>query len=94
MTLNQIRYFLAVCDEANFTRAAKRCRISQPSLTNAVKALENELGGCLFDRSECMKLTDLGYAVRPQFIKIMRAVNAAEEVASQATWTARRSARR
>ena len=51
MQMNQIRYFLALYDERNFTRAAKRCGVSQPSLTNAIKRLEQILGGPLFDRA-------------------------------------------
>ena len=45
MELYQIRYFLAVCDTLNFTRAAEQCNVAQPSLTRAVKKLEDELGG-------------------------------------------------
>jgi len=48
MQMHQICYFLALCEERSFTRAAKRCGISQPSLTNAIIALERELGGALF----------------------------------------------
>ena len=44
MELYQIRYFLAVSDTLNFTRAAEQCHVSQPSLTRAVKKLEGELG--------------------------------------------------
>ncbi len=43
MELHQIRYFLAVCGTLNFTRAAEHCHVSQPSLTRAVKKLEDEL---------------------------------------------------
>lgn len=64
--LAQIRYFVALCRERNFTRAARRCGISQPSLSNAIKALESELGGRLFERLG-MSLTPLGKSVRPQF---------------------------
>jgi DNA-binding transcriptional LysR family regulator len=94
VTLNQIRYFLALCEEANVTRAAKRCSISQPSLTNAVRALENELGGRLFDRDRCMELTALGRKVWPYFFEAFRAVEAAEEAATRATSPRRRSGRR
>ena len=45
MELHQIRYFLALCEERSFTRAASGCGISQPSLTNAILRLEQELGG-------------------------------------------------
>ena len=65
MELRQVRYFLTLCEELNFTRAAKRCGISQPSLTNAIKALETELQGCLFDRAPKPRLTELGEFVKP-----------------------------
>ena len=50
MEMHQIRYFLALCEELSFTRAAQRCAIAQSSLTRAIKALETELGGALFHR--------------------------------------------
>jgi DNA-binding transcriptional LysR family regulator len=48
---SQIQYFVALCAELNFTRAAKRCGVSQPSLSNGIKALESDLGGPLFQRA-------------------------------------------
>ena len=45
MQMQHVSYFLALCEERSFTRAAKRCGVSQPSLTNAIMALEQELGG-------------------------------------------------
>lgn len=67
MEMNQIRYFLAVCEHSNFTHAAKASNVSQPSLTAAIKKLEDELGGPLFlrDRAGC-RLTPLGSLVRPR----------------------------
>ena len=64
MEMQQIRYFLAVCDKSSFTRAAESAYVSQPSLTQAIKKLEDELGWELFtrDRSECL-LTSLGHLV-------------------------------
>ena len=50
MQMHQIRHFLALCEECNFTRAAKWSGITQPSLTNAISALERESGGALFQR--------------------------------------------
>ena len=68
MELHQIRYFLALCEELNFTRAAQRCDVAQPSLTRAIKALEAELGGALFHRQRAhTRLTRLGQKVRPLF---------------------------
>ncbi|MDJ0918452.1 MAG: LysR family transcriptional regulator [Woeseiaceae bacterium] len=66
MEMNQVRYFLAVCEHRNFTHAARASYVSQPSLTAAIKKLEDEFGGALFlrDRAGC-RLTALGALVRP-----------------------------
>ncbi len=67
MELHQIRYFLAVHETRNFTRAAERCHVSQPALTNAIKKLEAELDGPLFHRDRSgAKLTTLGEMVLPR----------------------------
>lgn len=50
MEIQQIRYFLAVADLRNFTRAAERCHVAQPSLSQQIKKLEQALGGPLFHR--------------------------------------------
>jgi LysR family hydrogen peroxide-inducible transcriptional activator len=47
---HQVSYFLALCEEQSFTRAARRCGIAQPSLTRAIQSLESEFGGLLFER--------------------------------------------
>jgi DNA-binding transcriptional LysR family regulator len=71
--MHEVRYFLAVCDTLNFTRAAERCNVSQPSLTRAIQKLEAELGGLLFRRERAAThLTDLGQLVRPQLEQIAR----------------------
>jgi LysR family transcriptional regulator, hydrogen peroxide-inducible genes activator len=67
MEMHQVRYFLAVAKELNFTRAAEKCNVSQPSLSRAIQQLEGELGGPLFRRERHVTcLTDLGEMVRPQ----------------------------
>src|SRR5262245_20060523 len=81
MQMQQIRYFLALCEELNFTRAARRCGISQPTLTNAVGRLEQELGGALFQRKPRIALTALGRAVRPYLNEIEQGERAAREAA-------------
>ena len=59
--MHQVSYFLALCEEQNFTRAAKRCGVAQPSLTRAIQQLEQEFGNRLFERNNTtVRLTDLG----------------------------------
>ena len=90
MQMHQIRYFLALCEERNFTRAAKRCGVSQPSLTNAIIRLEQKLGGALFQRKPLVSLTVLGHAVHSHFDRIAQNVDQARE-AAQAMADVRRS---
>jgi hypothetical protein len=72
--IHQVSYFLALCEERNFTRAARRCGVAQPSLTRAIQQLEQEFGNRLFERDNTsVQLTDLGAYVRPDFEQIDRA---------------------
>ncbi len=83
MEMHEIRYFLAVCDILNFTRAAERCHVSQPSLTRAVQKLEAELGGLLFRRERSLThITDLGRLVRPHLERILTDADAAKTTAT------------
>jgi DNA-binding transcriptional LysR family regulator len=50
MKLRHLHYFLVLSEELNFTRAARHCKVSQPSLSNAIKSLERKLGGRLVNR--------------------------------------------
>jgi DNA-binding transcriptional LysR family regulator len=66
MEMQQIRYFLALSETLNFTRAAEQCNVTQPALTRAVKMLEEELGGDLLLREgRLSRLTDLGIRMLP-----------------------------
>ncbi len=68
MDFNQIRYFLALAETLNFTRAAERCDVSQPALTQSIRRLESELGGSLIRREGvASSLTPLGLALQGQF---------------------------
>lgn len=72
---HQIRYFLALCEEHSFTRAARRCGVAQPSLTRAIRELENECAGQLFERNRSnVSLTGLGHHVKPDFVRVERAL--------------------
>ena len=73
MDFNQVRYFLALADTLNFTRAAERCYVSQPALTQGIKRLEDELGGELVRRDgRYTELTELGRGLRAHFEQINR----------------------
>jgi Bacterial regulatory helix-turn-helix protein, lysR family len=88
MEMHQVRYFLALCEERNFIRAARRCGVAQPSLSRAIKQMEAELGGSLFDRDRA-QLSDLGVLVRPELARIDR--SAAETKRKAAKFLAGRS---
>ncbi|MBA5777096.1 LysR family transcriptional regulator [Stappia sp. F7233] len=71
MELHEIRYFLALCETLNFTRAAEACNVTQPALTRAIKSLEDKLGGRLIHRERGnTHLTELGRMMQPYFGEI------------------------
>lgn len=82
MELNQIRCFLAVAETLNFTRAAEQCGLTQPSLSRAIKKLEQEVGGTLIRRERGhTHLTEMGALLRPQ---LAQALSLAENALSEA----------
>ena len=89
MKFHQVRYFLALYEERSFTRAAKRCGVTQPSLTNAIKDLECRLGGTLFYRTPGSepRPTELASEIKPYLEKIyenaQRVLQVAEECLEQ-----------
>src|SRR4051794_3219711 len=86
MEMHQIRYFLAVSEELNFTRAAESCHVAQPSLTRAIKLLEEELGGALFHRERARThLTELGRVMRPYLEETYRQSQQAKDLAARFT---------
>ena len=65
MELRHLRYFLAVCEEMNFTKAADKLAIAQPPLSRQIKDLEEELGTLLFIREHhSLRLTEEGVRFR------------------------------
>lgn len=87
MVSAQIRYFLTLYDELNFTRAAKRCGVSQPSLTNGIKDLESRFGGKLFYRISSSQSqtrpTELAVALKPHFKRMIDSARQAQRIADQ-----------
>jgi DNA-binding transcriptional LysR family regulator len=84
MEMHQVRYFLALCEELNFTRAAERCNVAQPSLTRAIKQLEEELGGTLFHRERAnTHLSELGRTLKPYLEQVYRRAEDAKREAHE-----------
>src|SRR5436190_13336006 len=83
MEMHQVKYFLTLCEELNFTRAAERCNVAQPALTRAIKLLEEEFGGLLFHRERVRThLSELGQAVRPYLDEVRRQSTQAKQLAT------------
>lgn len=86
MELHQLRYFVAVADLSSFTRAAERCCVAQPSLSQQIIKLEAELKQPLFERlGRTVKLTEAGEALYAQAVQILAAVDEIHERVSAAT---------
>ncbi len=84
MELHQLRYFCAVADTASFSRAAEKCHVSQPSLSQQILKLESELGGRLFDRlGRSVRLTDLGEAFLPRARSVLHELASAKDELSE-----------
>ena len=85
MELHQLRYFCAVADTGSFSRGAEQSHVSQPSLSQQIRKLEDELGARLFDRlGRSIRLTELGKAFLPRARAVLRELEAARgEVAEQ-----------
>jgi DNA-binding transcriptional LysR family regulator len=83
MEMHQVRYFRALCETLNFSRAAETCNVSQPALTRAVRKLEEELGGLLLRREHLLThLTAFGRPVRPHLEQMMAEAEAAKSTAT------------
>lgn len=86
MELQQLRYLVAVAEEASFTAAARREHVAQPAVSAAIKALEHELGVPLFRRGRTgARPTEAGLAVLAHARAALSAVAAARHVAEEVT---------
>src|SRR2546428_3508745 len=75
MNIRQLECFVAVVDEGSFTRAARRVGITQPSLSQHIRSLEEELNGAVFDRlPRGVSLTPAGRILLPEARAAVRAV--------------------
>jgi DNA-binding transcriptional LysR family regulator len=80
--MQQVRYFVALAETLNFTRAAEKCNVSQPALTRAIQQLEHELGGPLFHRERGnTHLSELGRMMQPYLESVEASTRAAKAAA-------------
>jgi LysR family hydrogen peroxide-inducible transcriptional activator len=84
MTLSELRYIVAVAQERHFGRAAKACFVSQPTLSIAIKKLEDELGVQIFERlAGDVTLTPAGKQIAEQAQRTLEAAESVRQVARQ-----------
>ncbi|MFC0545846.1 LysR family transcriptional regulator [Kutzneria chonburiensis] len=86
MELRQLEYFVAVAEDANFTRAAERLHVAQPGVSAQIKQLERELGLPLLDRTgRTVTLTEAGAAVLPFARAALGAVAGSKQAVDELT---------
>lgn len=84
MTLTDLRYIVALARERHFGRAAEKCHVSQPTLSVAVKKLEDELGVTLFERSAAdVRITPIGEQIVAQAERVINESALVREIAEQ-----------
>lgn len=84
MELRTLRHFVTVAEELNFGRAAKRLYISQPGLSQSIRALEREIGRPLFERSrQHVALTSFGTALLPEAERLLEHASQVEQLAKR-----------
>ena len=82
MTLTELRYVVTLARERHFGRAAERCHVSQPTLSVAVKKLEDELGIPLFERSKSsIRVTETGQRIIEQAQRVLDQVGVIRDMA-------------
>jgi len=84
MTLTELKYIVAVARERHFGRAAEACFVSQPTLSVAIKKLEEELGVQLFERGNVeVAVTPVGEQIVEQAQRVLEQTNTIREIAQQ-----------
>ncbi len=86
MELHQLRYFVTVADLGSFTRAAEKCFVAQPSLSQQIIKLEGELRQPLFERlGRIVRLTQAGQALYTQAVSVLGTVDEIRDRVTAAT---------
>ncbi|MDO8315677.1 MAG: hydrogen peroxide-inducible genes activator [Rugosibacter sp.] len=83
MTLTELRYIVALARESHFGRAAEKCHVAQPTLSVAVKKLEDSLGIALFERNSSeVRLTTIGTQIVAQAERVLSEAARVTEIAA------------
>ena len=84
MEMHDIRYFIALSQTLNFTKAAEACHVTQPALTRAIRKMEDELGGLLFSREAAnTHMTELGRLIQPHLTEVMKQTGEVKKTATR-----------
>ncbi len=84
MTITQLRYVLAIAEQQNFTKAAEKCFVTQPTLSTQIQKLEDELDILIFDRSKKpIELTDVGRKIVQQAKNIVDESERIQDIVDQ-----------
>lgn len=84
MTLTDLRYIVVLARERHFGRAAQKCFVTQPTLSVAVKKLEEQLGVMLFERGASeVRVTPIGAQVVAQAERVLAEAGRVAEIAAQ-----------
>ena len=84
MTITQLKYVLAVAENQNFTKAAEKTFVTQPTLSMQIQKLEDELDILIFDRSKKpIELTDIGSKIVTQARNIVNEANRIADIVDQ-----------
>ena len=84
MTITQLKYVLAVAEHKNFTLAAEKCFVTQPTLSMQIQKIEDELSILIFDRSKKpIQLTDIGQKIVTQAKNIVNEADRIQDIVEQ-----------
>ncbi|SDB45553.1 LysR family transcriptional regulator, hydrogen peroxide-inducible genes activator [Flavobacteriaceae bacterium MAR_2010_188] len=84
MTITQLNYVLAIAEQKNFTKAAEKCFVTQPTLSTQIQKLEDELDILIFDRSKKpIELTDVGRKIVNQARNIVNEAGRIQDIVDQ-----------